>query len=122
MCERLNSCLIADHANLVNIDKEAVSGCHLLRSFCIPKRVELISEDCFTKCCSLCRLRFVSSESLTKLTDDCPLDEGLGQLGLHEILSLLRIEIGDGLLDFELPGWSTIAEETSRVTLVQPIP
>jgi hypothetical protein len=94
-CTGLESCLIAEDANLRMIEKRAFSECRSLRSFCVPQRIEVIGENCFSKCISLHRLRLVSTESLNKLVGDSTLDEALENVGLDEVLSVLRIEIGD---------------------------
>jgi hypothetical protein len=92
-CIGLESCLIAEDANLRKIEREEFSECLALRSFSIPTGVEVIGENCFYKCVALRWLTFASSESLTKLIYDFPLDEWLDYMGFNEITNLLRIGI-----------------------------
>jgi hypothetical protein len=122
MCTGLKSCSIAENANLRRIEKESFSECYSLKSFYVPKHVEVIFEDCFKKCFSLSRLRFVSGESLKQLIGDSALDEALEQIGFHDISSAFILECEDGLLDFDFPGWSSFADESSHTILVQDIP
>jgi hypothetical protein len=122
MCSGLESFAIGENAPLRRIDREAFSECRLLVSFCIPKSVEVICEDCFRKCSSLNRLGFGSGESLKKFVCDSTLDEALEKLGFDEISSLFRIEIEDCRVCFEFPGWSSIAGESSHLTLMSYLP
>jgi hypothetical protein len=121
-CEALESCLIAENANLRRIEKGAFFECQSISSFSIPKGIEVICDDCFKKCRSLCRLSFVSAETLKRLIGDFMLDEALENFGLDELSGLLRIEIEDGEADFDFPGWSSAADKSSHLTLISDIP
>jgi hypothetical protein len=121
-CRELESCSIGENAMLARIGKGAFSECNSLRSFAIPKSVEVICDDSFKTCSSLYRRTLVSDESLKKLIGDFLLDEVLAQFGFDAIASLMRIEIGDGGVQVGYPGWSSIADESSHLTLIQGIP
>jgi hypothetical protein len=102
-CTGLESCLIAENANVATLGKEAFSGCRSLRSFCVSESVNLVGENCFNECISLRRLKFVSYASLNRFVSDSLLNEGFEKLGLYEISSVLRIEVGDeeSISDFQ---------------------
>jgi hypothetical protein len=87
--------VVAEKANLVQIEEEALAECFSLRAFCVPRSVEFIGTNCFQSCVSLHRLRFASGESLKRLIGDSTLDEVLETVGLGEITSLMRIEMED---------------------------
>jgi hypothetical protein len=91
----LESCLIEENAHLQRIEREAFSECRSLRSFYVPLSVDSIGENCFNSCISLRRLKFASDKSLNRFVGDSPLDEAFENLGLYEISSVLRIEVGD---------------------------
>jgi hypothetical protein len=95
-CTGLESCSIAEDASLVRIENEAFSDCRSLKSFYVPKNLEVIGEDCFKRCCSLFRLRFVSAESLKSLIGDSMRAEALENIGFDDISNLLNIEVEDG--------------------------
>jgi hypothetical protein len=118
----LLACLLAENAHLVRIEKEAFSECCSLRSFCIPGSIEVIGETCFSECVSLRRLRFASGESLKRLMGACTLNEALDNFGFDEIMSLIKIEIEAGRVPFDFPGWSSVADESSPLTLIQDLP
>jgi hypothetical protein len=118
-CDGLESCIIAENASLVRIEEEAFSECFALRTFYIPRSLEVVGENCFKKCRSLRRLRFASGEFLNKFVGDFTLDEALEMLGLGEISSLMRIEIEDREQRVEFDGWSSVADGSLYLTLVQ---
>jgi hypothetical protein len=120
-CSGLEGCVVAENAKLQRIEKEVFSGCSSLRSFDIPLNIELIGENCFQKCHSLRRLGFASRDSLKRLVGDSMLDEVLETFGLDEISGLFRIEIDDGGVSFDFPGWSFVADGLSRPALVPDI-
>jgi hypothetical protein len=122
MCRGLESCKLDENADLKLIGPEAFSECRVLTSFYLPDSVEVIFDDCFRKCCSLYRLVFGSGESLNKFVSNSTLDEALGKVGFDEISIVFGIEIDDRGVSFEFPGWSWIADENSRLTLVPYIP
>jgi hypothetical protein len=93
----------------------------VLRSFYIPESVAEIGDDCFRKCCSLDRLVFESGEPFETFVIDSTLDDALEKLGLDEISALFGIEIKDVGVHFEFPGWSSVADEISHLTLIQEI-
>jgi hypothetical protein len=121
LCTGLESCLIGENGLLGRIGNETFSECHSLRSFCIPKSVEAIGENCFNNCRSLYRLSFVTSESVKQFVGDRTLDEALENIGLDEFTGLFQIEIDDGWVNCEFPGWSSIDGEDSHLTLVHDI-
>jgi hypothetical protein len=114
----LLACLLAENAHLVRIEREALSKCCSLRSFYIPRSIEVIGENCFSKCVSLRRLTFASGESLKRMADDLTLDEALDTFGFDEIMGLLSIEIEGGGACSDFPGWSSVADDDSHVTLI----
>jgi hypothetical protein len=121
-CNELESCLIAESANLRRIGKEAFAGCQSLRLFYISRSLKAIGENCFSNCVSLRRLRLVSGETLKRLIGDLTLDEALDNFGFDEIMSLLKIEIEGGGGHSDFPGWSSVVDEGSHLTLIQDIP
>jgi hypothetical protein len=56
---------------------------------------------------------------LKKFVGDFTLDEALDGLGLGEISSLMRIEIEVGEMPVEFSGWSSVADGSLYLTLVQ---
>jgi hypothetical protein len=130
-CDALEHCSIAANAVLVSIEKEAFMNCHSLRSFDVPRRVKGIGQNCFQNCGAIHRLGFGSGESVKNLIGDLALDEWLEHLGLNDISSLFRIEVsefsdsegggGGRGADLEFPGWTSVVDESSHLTLVRPI-
>jgi hypothetical protein len=120
-CEGLESFAVAETANLVRIEKEAFSECRSLRSFSITRNIEFIGENCFKKCFSLRRLRFVSGESLKKLMGDSTIDDVLETVGLGEISILMKVEIKDDEMTVDDGGGSSVRDPSSHLTLVQDI-
>jgi hypothetical protein len=57
--------------------------------------VEVIGENCFHKCVSRHRLRFVSDESLRRFVYDSSLVDSLKQIALDEMSKVFQIEVGD---------------------------
>jgi hypothetical protein len=57
--------------------------------------------------------------NLTNETLPTPANE---KMGLGEITGLFRIEIDDGGVNFDFPGWLSADDESSHLTLVQDIP
>jgi hypothetical protein len=105
--------LIDENANLQRIGREIFS-----ESFYLPRNVEIIGENCFSKCASLRQLRFESGDSLKTLMGDSTLDEVLDSLGLEAMLSFFEIEIADRGADVDFGGWSYVVEGGSRFALV----
>jgi hypothetical protein len=94
-CTELESCLIAEDSSLVTIGANGFAKCTSLRSFSIPRHVVNIGRNCFTKCIHLYRLRFRSSESITRVIGDQSLDDALNELGVIARSSLFGIEVED---------------------------
>jgi hypothetical protein len=119
-CAELESCLIAKDSSLVTIGATAFAKCALLRSFTIPPRVGEINRDCFIGCIYLHRLKFRSSESLKRVLGDRSLDDGLEGIGVTINSGLFRIEVEDGGMELEFPGWTSasVGEGHLHLTLV----
>jgi hypothetical protein len=122
MCTGLESCEIATNASLRRIEREAFSECRVLKSFHVPQSIEEICDDCFRECCSLYRLVFGSGESFTKFVFDSTLDGALERIGFDEISTFFQIEIEDCGPYAEFPGWSSVSDDSSHLTLTQTIP
>jgi hypothetical protein len=120
-CLGLEECSIAKDAILVRIGDEAFSGCICLRSFYVPKHVEGMGANCFTECRSLSGLQFGSGDTLKSLVSDLTLDEALKHLGFSEITRQFRIEVDDDVSDLSFPGWISVADESSHLTLIRAI-
>jgi hypothetical protein len=118
-CIGLEECSIHKDAALTSIGREAFSGCCCHRSFYIPKKVSRIGENCFKKCPSLFRLKFASGETLTSIVGDLTLDKALDHLGVTEIWGLFRIEVEDAVSDLSFPGWVSVADASSQLTLTR---
>jgi hypothetical protein len=116
-CFGLEFCAIHENAMLLRIGNEAFAGCICLRSFYFPKKVERIGENCFGNCRSLSRLRFGSRDTLRKIVRDAALNESLEYLGFTEISHRFRIEVEDDGWDLSFPGWISVADEGSHLTL-----
>jgi hypothetical protein len=112
--------MIAENANLRSIGNEAFSKCRSLRSFYVPASVAELGENSFRKCRSLHRLKFASYESLKTFALDSALDAALEKVGISEISSVMRIEIDDGEVDCDFPGWAY--DELSHFALVKDAP
>jgi hypothetical protein len=121
-CYALESCTFAEDASLVRIESEAFAECSALRSFCVPLNVRVIGDNCFLKCNSLHRLRFASSESLKRFVRDSTLNEALKRVGLDEMSIVLKLEVSDGRVPCEFPGWSSVDGGGSPLILVQDLP
>jgi hypothetical protein len=96
---------------------EAFAECSSLISFGLPKTVEGIGENCFKKYLSLSRLKFGSGDSLKRIVRDLTLDEALEHLGVSVISSQFRIEVEDDCSDLSFPGWVSVVDERSHLTL-----
>jgi hypothetical protein len=118
-CDGLEECLIAEDAILVRIENEAFADCRSLGSFYVPHSVDGIGENCFKRCVCLYRLTFGSQESLRKIIGDATLDEALEHVGFDDVSSLFEIEVDDGRVDLEFPGWTSIGDTDSTVILVR---
>jgi hypothetical protein len=110
-CTELESCFLNEDSSLVAIGATAFAKCASLRSFDIPGQVGEIGSNCFTKCNYLYRLRFHSSESLKKVIGDRSLDDALGQCGVSADSSLFRIEVDDGGVELQIPGWVSAQDD-----------
>jgi hypothetical protein len=118
-CIGLEECSIHRNAILVKIGREAFARCFCLRSFYVPKTLEGMGENCFEHCSSLSRLKFGSGDTLKKIVRARTLDEALEHLGFTEISSLFRIEAEDDVTDLSFPGWISVANEGSHLTLAR---
>jgi hypothetical protein len=118
-CFGLEECSIHKDAVLTAIGQEAFAGCSCLRSFYVPKNVEGIGKNCFWNCPSLLRLKFGSGDTLRSIVGDRTLDEAFGHLGFSEIRSLVRIEVEDDDSDLPFPGWVSVADASSHLTLTR---
>jgi hypothetical protein len=120
-CLGLEECLFADNSFLQMMENEAFSGCRSLRSFCVPRSVRAIGQNSFDKCASLHRLRFGSGESLMRIIGDVTLDEGLEYLGFNKISTVFKIEVAQGRVELNFPGWVSVDEAAAHLTLAQDI-
>jgi hypothetical protein len=50
---------------------------------------------------------------------DLTLDEALYDLGIIEIWGMFGIEVDDDCCDLSFPGWSSVTDESSELTLVR---
>jgi hypothetical protein len=105
-CVCLEHCLICEDSAVLNLGRKAFAKCFSLRSFKIPQHVGEISENCFSKCDHLTRLKFWCGELLTAIVGEVTLDETLDRIGLSDIPSTFKIEVDHGRLDFDFSGWS----------------
>jgi hypothetical protein len=108
-CTELESCLIAEDSSLVRIGDRAFAKCTSLRSFSIPQQVGEVGRNCFAESIHLCRLRFRSSESMTRVIGDQSLDDALNELGVNVCSSLFEIEVEDGGEELNHPGWISLS-------------
>jgi hypothetical protein len=118
-CIGLEHCLINQNSILVEIGEEAFAACHCLRSFYVPKNVARIGANCFKECHSLFGLKFGSGDTLRRIVRDLTLDETLDDLGIIEISSLFRMEVDNDVSDLSFPGWISVADESSPLTLAR---
>jgi hypothetical protein len=120
-CTQLESCLFAEDSSLVTIGANAFAKCTSLRSFSIPRHVVEIGNSCFDECYYSYRLKFQSSESLKRIVADRSLDDALNEIGVNVSSTLLRIEVEDGGVELNLPGWVSLGcgEEDLQLTLVR---
>jgi hypothetical protein len=118
-CIGLEECSIHKGALLTAIGEEAFAGCSCLRSLYVPKKVEGIGENCFKECLSLFRLRFGSGDTLKRIVRDMTLDEALEHLGVSVISNQFRIKVEDDCSDLSFPGWVSVVDECSHMTLTQ---
>jgi hypothetical protein len=117
-CFVLEECSIPRDAILTKIG-EAFAGCSCLRLFYVPKNAEGIEENFFTKCRSLFRLMLGSGDTLKRIMKNRTLDEVLENLGITEISSLFRIEVEEDGSDLSFPGWISVDDESSHLTLAR---
>jgi hypothetical protein len=118
-CIGLEECSIHKDAVLTAIGQEAFSACSCLRSFYVPKNVGEIGENCFWNCPSLFRLIFGSGDTLRSIVGERTLDEALKHLGFSKNSSLFRIEVEDDDSDLPFPGWVSVADASSHLTLAR---
>jgi hypothetical protein len=78
-----------------------------------------MGENCFKECHSLALLRFGSGDILKKIVRDMTLDEALKHLGVAEIWGRFQIAIEESDSDLEFPGWVSVADESSCLTLTR---
>jgi hypothetical protein len=120
-CSGMEGWMLDEEAALVMIGKKAIAECRSLRSFAVPAIVESIGQGCFAKCFALFRLRFGSANSLKRVVGEMKLDDALEHFGFDEISSLFRIEVTQGGLDLEFPGWSSVVDADSHLIIVEAI-
>jgi hypothetical protein len=118
-CSELEYCLLTEEASLVTIGKAAFADCHSLSFFDIPRMVESIGQDCFKKCFPLSRLTFDSADSLKRVLGQMVLDSALEHFGFSEISSVFTIEVTEGGVNLEFPGWSSVVDADSHLTIVK---
>jgi hypothetical protein len=116
-CIGLEECSIHRDAILTKIGQEAFAGCCCLRSFYVPKNVEIIGENCFKECPSLSRLKFGSGDALKRIVRNRTLDEALESLGFTEISSQFQIGVEDDCSNLSFPGWIHLVDDSSYLTL-----
>jgi hypothetical protein len=120
-CDGLESCSIDEDSSLVTIGYAAFAKCASLRSFAIPRRVGEISNGCFIGSMYLYRLKFKSSESLKRVVHDRSMDDALYELGVSTSSGLFEIEVEDGGVELQFPGWVSVPadERNLHLTLVR---
>jgi hypothetical protein len=64
-------------------------------------------------------LIFGSGESLKHLVGDLTLDEALEHIGFADMSSLFEIVVNHERVDFVFPGWFSIGDSRSTMTLIQ---
>jgi hypothetical protein len=118
-CSQLESCLIARDSSLVRIGGRAFAKCPSLRSFYFPSQVNDIGSKCFSESIYLYRLTFRSSESLTRVIGDRPLEDALEEFGVSVNTSLFGINLEEGGSESNFPGWAyDSGDEQLQLSLV----
>jgi hypothetical protein len=120
-CPELEYCLLDEDASLVRIGRAAFAECLSLRFFHIPSRVESIGQNCFKDCSALSRLRFYCGNSLKELVGGVTLDTALTNFGFDAISSIFILEVTETGTYLDFPGWSSVFDEDSHLTLIQPL-
>jgi hypothetical protein len=118
-CDGLGQRLMNENASLVRMWKEAFADCHSLRSFCFPKTVREVDEDCFIRCGPLDLLIFDSGVSLKSIVGDVSLDDALVKFGFVDITSSFTIEGHQEAVDLGFPGWIWVDDNGSCLGLIQ---
>jgi hypothetical protein len=118
-CDGLEECLIDNDAVLVKIGKGAFAHCRSLRSFCFPKTVWEVGENCFVSRGLLHLLIFVSGVSLKEIVRARTLDEALEHIGFADISSLFEIYVNAGAVDLDFAGWVSVGDTGSTVVITQ---
>jgi hypothetical protein len=92
-----------------------------LRTFSIPLRVVQIDRNCFDKRIHLYRLKFQSSESLTRVVGDRSLENALDEFGVSSGSGLLTIIIAEGGVDVKFAESVYVhnVDEDSELSLVR---
>jgi hypothetical protein len=103
----------------VKIGKEAFAHCRSLRSFCFPKTVREVGENCFVSCGPLHLLIFVSGVSLKEIVGNRTLDEALEHIGFTDISSLFQIDVNEDGVDLDFAGWVSVGDTDSTVVITQ---
>jgi hypothetical protein len=120
-CQGLEYCSMDEKSVLVRIGMEAFAECDSIRSFDVPRYVEEIGQNCFRKCTSLSRLRFGSDDSLTKMIGFVRLDQVLENMGFKDISTVFRIEFNEAKVGLGFPGWVSVDDGSSNLTLLHDI-
>jgi hypothetical protein len=124
-CPELEYCLLDENGSLVRIGKEAFAKCSSLRFIEVPKSIESIGQNCFAEADVLCGLKFGSANSLRRVFGETSLNNALDNIGLSEISSDFTIEVSHGGIDsepdLEFPGWSSVFDADSSLTIFQAI-
>jgi hypothetical protein len=116
-CTELESCLIAKDSSLVTIGATAFAKCTSLRSFYFPQLLGEIGSQCFSKCDYLYQLKFGTSESLKKVVGDRSLEDALEEFGVIAGSTLFRIDVEDGGVELEFPGWVSVCDGDKALRL-----
>jgi hypothetical protein len=116
-CSELETCLIAEDSSLVAIGGRAFAECTSLKSFSIPGLVAVIGGNCFSECNHLYRLKFGSSTFLKTVVGDRSLDDALYDFGVSINSSLFGLDIVDGGLELNFPGWISVHDGDGNLHL-----
>jgi hypothetical protein len=118
-CTGLEFFEMNESVNPVMIGNERFSECRCLRSFEVESGIERTGGKCFEKCCSLHMLTFQSPESLRKVLGDLTVDQALEHLGLTQISTVFKIDLGPGPVELVFPGSVSVVDESSHLTLIR---
>jgi hypothetical protein len=118
-CNALEYCIMDESSSLISIGKKSFMNCRSLRSFDVPRSVEGLGKQCFESCYLLYRLVFVSVESVKRVVGDLALDDVVEEMMGADIWSGFRIEVNHSDVSFVSPGWLSVVDENSHLTLVR---